>query len=100
MRVRALNDSVVAVHIAGAIPQRGAWTERTDAADLVETVVRAAAIEEVWLHGQLYPSDAPSTARDHRGWLARVEGSELAITPMIGRPKWASDESDLPQGHA
>lgn len=90
--VREHSDSVVAVHIASAIPQRGDFTSRTDAAALVERVAKLAGVEEVWLHGQLHSSEARSTARDQRGWLARVaDDGALEVTPMIGRPVWAGD---------
>jgi hypothetical protein len=93
--VREHSDSVVAVHIAEAIPQRGNWTERTDAADLVNRIVRSAAVEEVWLHGQLHPSEARSTSRDQRGWLGRVaEDGALEVTPMIGKPAWVGDAGE------
>lgn len=90
--VRELSDTVVAVQIASAIPQRGPWTRRTDAAELVDRVVRARTVEEVWLHGQLHPSEARSTARDQRGWLGRVgDDGALEVTPMIGKPQWIGD---------
>jgi hypothetical protein len=95
--VRAVSESVVAVHIAGAIPQRGRWTHRRNAAELVEKLVATsgAAIEEVWLHGQLHPSETRSSLRDHRGWLGRIgEGGQLEITPMIGQPRWTGEEED------
>lgn len=90
--VRSVADDVVAVQIVSAIPQRGSWTWRRDAGELVRRLIAMpeAAIEEVWMHGQLHPSEAPSESRDHRSWLGRrsVDGG-LEITPMIGRrPHW------------
>ncbi len=91
VEVRELSESVVAVHIASAIPQRGDWTERADAAELVKQILQTAPIAEVWLHGQLHPSEARSHSRDQRGWIGRVaEGGALEVTPMIGKPEWAS----------
>jgi len=95
--VRVHSDSVVAVHLTAAIPQRGPWTHRRNAAELVERVVEVcgADIEEVWLHGQLHPSEARSAARDQRGWLGRVDDAgALEITPMIGQPRWAEAALD------
>lgn len=95
--VRAVSESVVAVQIAGAIPQRGPWTHRRDAAELVEKLVETCGgdIAEVWLHGQLHPSEGRSASRDQRGWLGRVsEAGALEVTPMIGQPRWAGAEND------
>jgi len=97
VRVRSLSDDVVAVYIAGAIPQRGPWTRRRDAAELVQRLVgtRGAAIAEVWMHGQLHPSEARSVARDLRSWIGRVsEDGAFEITPMIGRPQWIQAITD------
>lgn len=95
--VRPISESVIAVHIASAIPQRGSWTERRNAADLVERLVSTcgAAIEEVWLHGQLHPSEGRSSSRDQRGWLGRVgDDGQLEVTPMIGQPRWTGAEEE------
>lgn len=91
--VRA-SDSVVSVHIVDAIPQRGPWTRRCDASEIARRVAssKRADVEEIWLHGQLQPSEARSETRDQRSWLARVEDDGvLAIHPMIGRPRWVDE---------
>ena len=91
--VRVLSDTVVGVFIRSAIPQRGGFNRRTDAAELVERVVKLSGVEEVWLHGQLHPSEARSAIRSRASWLGRVRpgDGELEVTPMIGRPLWAGD---------
>lgn len=87
--VRAVSDDVVTVNIVDAIPQRGSWTQRIDAADVVRRLVARAAVDEVWLHGQLQPSEARSATRDQRNWLVRLDAEgALETTPMIGRPRW------------
>jgi hypothetical protein len=100
--VRALADDVVAVQISAPILQRGhgLWRQRRDAAELVVRLVaaRTGSVAEVWMHGQLHPSEARSTARDQRSWIGHVaEDGGFQITPMIGRPQWiqavADDES-------
>jgi hypothetical protein len=91
VRVQAVSETVVTIHIASAIPQRGPWTHRRDAAEVVEKLVAACgdAIDEVWMHGQLHPSEGRSSSRDHRGWLGRIgEEGGLEVTPMIGQPRW------------
>ena len=95
--VRAVSDGVVAVHIASAISQRGPWTHRLDAAELVERLIAACGddVEEVWLHGQLHPSETRSASRDRAGWLGRPgDAGGLEVTPMIGQPRWAGAEDD------
>jgi hypothetical protein len=89
--VKPIADDVLAVHIERAIIQRGAWTERRDAAELVRAIVqrRRTEIVEVWMHGQLHPSEARSQLRDQRSWFARVQDGALDLHPMIGRPPWA-----------
>lgn len=93
--VRTVADDVVAVHIVAAIPQRGRWTARRDAGELVRRLMAMpeAAVEEVWMHGQLHPSEARSASRDHRSWLGRRSADgDLEITPMIGRrPQWIEE---------
>jgi hypothetical protein len=91
VEVRSLTDGVVAVLLTSAVPQRGAWTERPDAGGLAERLVAmlGPGVSEVWMHGQLHPSEARSTARDQRSWLGwPAEGGGLRLTPMIGRPEW------------
>jgi hypothetical protein len=98
--VREHADDVVAVHITGAIPQRGDFKHCTDAGELVARLVKLTTIEEVWLHGQLHPSEARSTARSQRSWLGRVaDDGALEVTPMIGRPIWAGHNVDLHPDH-
>lgn len=95
--VRSLADDVVAVQIAGAIPQRGRWTRRPDAGTVAERLMnnREAAISEVWMHGQLHPSEARSASRDQRSWFAQIDDEgQFALTPMIGRPQWMLDHAD------
>ena len=95
--VRMVSESVVAIHIDSAIPQRGPWTHRRDAADLLKGLSSSsgADIKEIWMHGQLHPSESKSSSRDQRGWLGRVdEQGELSVTPMIGQPRWAGAEED------
>ncbi len=95
--VRALADDVVTVHIVDAIPQRGSWTRRIDVADVVRLLAARAEVGEVWMHGQLRPSEARSAVRDQRSWLVRPgdEGA-LEATPMIGRPRWIDDAAPDP----
>lgn len=94
--VRSLSDDVVAVQIEGAVPQRGPWTHRPDAGDLTDRLVRnpEAAVSEVWMHGQLHPSEARSLARDQRSWLGIVTEGALSLNPMIGRPAWMVEHAD------
>ena len=88
--VRALTDEVVAVQIVGAVRQRGGWTARPDARELAERLATMSGpgVTEVWMHGQLHASDARSAVRDLRSWLGHVTDGALALTPMIGKPKW------------
>jgi hypothetical protein len=90
--VRVISDDVAGVFIRSAIPQRGGFKRRTDAKELVERVVKLNVVDEVWMHGQLHPSDARSTTRARASWLGRVaDDGALEVTPMIGRPVWAGD---------
>jgi hypothetical protein len=92
--IRPIADDVVAVFIERAILQRGPWTHRRDAAELVHEVIQKPRtdIVEVWMHGQLHPSEARSHQRDQRSWFARVNEGALDLHPMIGRPPWAEFE--------
>jgi hypothetical protein len=93
--VKPIADDVVAVFVERAIVQRGGWARRIDAAELVHRIVRKprAEVAEVWMHGQLHPSDARSHLRDQRSWFARVQDGALDLHPMIGRPPWAELEA-------
>jgi hypothetical protein len=91
VELRIASDDVVTLHIKNAIVQRGRGKQRMDAAKLVDAIVHnaRAKVHEVWIHGQLQPSDAKSATRDKHSWLARVENGALDVHPMIGRPEWA-----------
>ncbi|MGZ3420900.1 MAG: hypothetical protein ACXVEF_19960 [Polyangiales bacterium] len=93
--VRPIADDVVAIFIERAILQRGRWTHRRDAAELVREIIQKPRTEivEVWMHGQLHPSEARSQLRDQRSWFARVHEGVLDLHPMIGRPPWAEFEA-------
>lgn len=95
--VRPLSDSVVAVQIVDAVQQRGGFLMRRNAAELVERLLATprAAVEEIWMHGQLHPSDAPSSHRDQRSWLGKVAEGALEVTPMIGRPQWLEADANV-----
>jgi hypothetical protein len=49
-----------------------------------------AALQELWLHGELHSGDG--TARADRlkfGWIATIgDGAQSAFSPMIGVPRW------------
>jgi hypothetical protein len=100
--VRVVSESVVTVHIESAIAQRGPWTHRRDAAELVAGLTAGGtAIEEVWMHGQLQPAEGRSRSRDQRGWLGRVsEVGQLEVTPMIGQPRWTLPPGEEDDGSA
>lgn len=84
--VRLPTETVVAVHLCGARVQRGSGKECVDAAAVVARMLEAPpTIAEVWLHGQLRPSDAPSRQRDRVHWIGRDD-----FAPMIGQPVWAT----------
>lgn len=90
--VRSPSESVVTVHLCAAKVQRGEGKACVDAAEVVARLVSDPdlAIEEVWLHGQLHPSDAPSRHRDRVHWIG--QGPET-LAPMIGQPVWSSSEA-------
>ncbi len=92
--VRPISDDAIGVFIVSAIAQRGDWTKRRDAAELARALFAKGHVDEVWMHGQLHPSEAKSSARDQRAWLARVgEEGTLEVHPMIGRPLWAPTDA-------
>lgn len=86
IEVRAPSETVVAVHLCGARVQRGEGRACVDASEVVARMLETRlAVTEVWLHGQLRPSDAPSRQRDRVHWIGRDE-----FAPMVGQPVWAA----------
>ena len=89
VEVRMPSESVITVHIRAARIRRGAGKDLVDARRLVEELLAKPelGIEEVWLHGQLHPSDAPSRLRDRIHWIG-TQPEELS--QMIGLPAWTA----------